>query len=139
MTSPLQTVYDDLELRLTKKNAELLAAQTALATLEDERYDLQEAVNAIKNLIGAETLTPKPQRIGMFKVASRSAPRTRPGHFIEQFKDGSWKCSCEGFTFNGYCWASDKIRNSTTYGRAPFTIYSASAFDSAKNKVTFAK
>jgi hypothetical protein len=62
---------------------------------------LDARTSKAKNEEIKENAEPEPGLVAALVVPSTT--RHREGHVIRFYEDGTRKCSCEGFTFRGYC------------------------------------
>lgn len=80
-----------------------------IALLESQKRAVQAAIDALKKI---ET----PRARELYHLDSRTDFLRKPGHFIERYGDGTFKCSCEAGRYGGRCWAVDEIEKNIKGG-----------------------
>ena len=124
-TSPLQFAADALGRELTaaqsllKHQAE--AVNAARAKREQTAARIKEIEAAIKQINDlSKTGVPSKERVAKYYLMSRSGESR--GHYVEKFSDGTFACTCQGFTFNKHCWAVDTINTGRDTGKYGYLL-----------------
>jgi hypothetical protein len=87
------------------------SSQRMLSAAEASIREKQAIVDALKGVLPTGSY-----RGERFFVASRTR-KDGPGHFIEMYRDGTSKCSCEGGRYGGACWAQTHVKNNLQESR----------------------
>ena len=131
-TSPLQFALDTLNGQLAGANNGLALADSALKQAQAAKDNAKAKVEEIQAAIDSiQKLIPTKVAVERFFTASRSYGG--PGHYSEKFADGTWGCTCKGFKFNAYCWATDQLKASQTARDRNRFVFGAQTFNARRD------
>lgn len=119
------------------KQQEVERLDAQIKPLRLKRDEIKAEIDSLKlaqkTVAEAVEKTSKPKVRGEFYFRP-SRTGESGGHYIESFKDGTTRCSCQAGQFGGDCWAQREVKRPFGLGSIGRRYYNAQDFDRLFNE-----